>query len=40
MYFPFSTGGTPATIQVNLFATPVPNSIIQHYDGMLFFFLH
>ncbi|KAJ7689642.1 hypothetical protein B0H14DRAFT_2652713 [Mycena olivaceomarginata] len=28
MYFPFSTGDTPATIQVNLFATPVPNSII------------
>ncbi|KAJ7793633.1 PAZ domain-containing protein [Mycena olivaceomarginata] len=35
MYFPFSTGGTPATIQVNLFATPVPNSIIQHYDVVI-----
>ncbi|KAJ7759474.1 hypothetical protein B0H14DRAFT_2974502 [Mycena olivaceomarginata] len=34
MYFLFSTGGTPATIEVNLFATPVPNSIIHHYDGL------
>ncbi|KAF7352729.1 Argonaute-like protein [Mycena venus] len=33
----FSTGGTPVTIQVNSFATSVPNSIIHHYDGTLLF---
>ncbi|KAJ7700574.1 hypothetical protein B0H14DRAFT_766633 [Mycena olivaceomarginata] len=35
MYFPFSAGGTPTTIEVNLFATPVPNSIIHHYDVVI-----
>ncbi|KAJ7784029.1 hypothetical protein B0H14DRAFT_3584904 [Mycena olivaceomarginata] len=30
MYCPFSTGGTPVIIQVNFFATSVPNSIIHH----------
>ncbi|KAJ7217485.1 hypothetical protein B0H12DRAFT_1329418, partial [Mycena haematopus] len=31
----FSTGGTPVTIQVNSFATTVPNSIIYHYDVVI-----
>ncbi|KAJ7904584.1 argonaute-like protein [Mycena olivaceomarginata] len=31
----FSTGGTPVTIQVNSFATSVPNSIIHHYDVVI-----
>ncbi|KAJ7350803.1 hypothetical protein DFH08DRAFT_117122 [Mycena albidolilacea] len=28
-------GGTPVTIQVNSFATSVPNSIIHHYDVVI-----
>ncbi|KAJ7865913.1 hypothetical protein B0H14DRAFT_3771464 [Mycena olivaceomarginata] len=35
MYFPFSTDGTPVTIQVNSFAMSVPNSIIHHYDVVI-----
>ncbi|KAJ7318340.1 hypothetical protein DFH08DRAFT_1086592 [Mycena albidolilacea] len=35
MYFPFSTSGTPVTIQVNSFATSVSNSIIHHYDVVI-----
>ncbi|KAJ7368370.1 argonaute-like protein, partial [Mycena albidolilacea] len=31
----FSTGGAPVTIQVNSFATSVPNSIIHHYDVVI-----
>ncbi|KAF8195816.1 argonaute-like protein [Mycena galopus ATCC 62051] len=31
----FSKGGTPVTIQVNSFATSVPNSIIYHYDVVI-----
>ncbi|KAJ7904588.1 argonaute-like protein [Mycena olivaceomarginata] len=31
----FSTAGTPVTIQVNSFATSVPNSIIHHYDVVI-----
>ncbi|KAK7061790.1 hypothetical protein R3P38DRAFT_3490883 [Favolaschia claudopus] len=31
----FSNGGTPVTIQVNSFATSIPNSIIHHYDVVI-----